>query len=1296
MVGHCGSRRRFADWRRAKLARRLIGVLLALAAGTLEARGEQPPLHVRIEWGGSSARRWRGSLSVDEGSVSTPRPLGIEADEPGSMWEADGRIVIESRSPRLYDGLDASVVAPASARLRLELFAADQPGPGRVVEIPLAQALAEYYNVQLDERGNRVLARRKPGDKIQVRFARPSLVFAPGETFACEVQPRLIDVPAGTRLRLHARLVSRQARIAWSHEQELNVDAQGSVADAARISLNLPPQEGVYDLVLTVARRGLQERLGLRPIFDERHVQLVCIARERPPDPAVVPAPELLLEIDPASPTWPERLTNLSLVPGWRRGPLGSGDAVPWQHSLAPLIQLNPSPREADTSWEAYPLSVSRVGQPHTLEVEFPSDVPQSLGVSILEPNAAGAVLPIGLDSGVYLSDLAAQGKPRLEKHRLLFWPRTSAPLLLLTNRRATAKAVYGKVRVLGPRAATFGLARQSADSRLARAIDPAQVPAGRLIAGYFDRPLFPENFSANQAFDAWSAPSGRVLDDWETFYEGATRLVEYLNHVGFNGLLLSVLADGSTIYPSRLLEPTPRYDDGMFFSTGQDPERKDVLELVFRLFDRESLQLVPALHFSAPLPQLEALRRKGGTDAEGIELVNAAGATWTSQHEPRQGMAPYYNPLDPRVQAAMLAVVDEVVERYAGHPSFAGLALQLSADGYAQFPGPEWGADAATLTRFAQDMQLDEAQDKAGRRALGQAIMGKYQSQWLTWRARQLARFYDRIQRRLGAARPEARLYLAGADALERPELLARLHPTLPRSTSPEDILRWVGLEAELYHDRSQIVLLRPERLAPPGTLASRAVSVELNHAPDFDRAFEHRSAAGNIFFHEPQEARLASFDAKSPFRVTYTRLVTEPSPAGAENRRRFVHALATLDSQLLFDGGWLLPLGEEDGLRSFIEAYRRLPAARFTTVADVPQPVTIRSHVEGNRTYVYLVNDSPWRVTTSLSVAAPDSCKIQRLGGNAIAPLTGEAPHRAWKVELGPYDLVAAAFSSPGVGLSGVRTEVDPAGVDQLDARVRELWSRAATLKNPPSLEGLVNPGFELAADGSGQFPGWQASRQPEALARLDAGQPHAGGQAVRLVAGEAGADLMSEPLVVPSTGRLSISVWLRVAKADQQPELRLGVQSAGSSQPFARFASLGSTGGGRRLSSEWTRYVLHVGDLPPEGVHELAIRFNLSSPGEVWIDDVQAVALDFSEAERLELSKIITLAEYKRKSGDYGDCFRLLDGYWPRFLLANVPAAHDSLAERPRRGAPAAEEPKPSGVLDRFRRALPDFWR
>src|SRR4051812_27313764 len=74
-------------------------------------------LDLRLEWGGGEAHGWVGRISLEGGRVSNPRALGIEADEPGSMWEANDGIEIGPRSERTYDGVDVSVSGPASAKL---------------------------------------------------------------------------------------------------------------------------------------------------------------------------------------------------------------------------------------------------------------------------------------------------------------------------------------------------------------------------------------------------------------------------------------------------------------------------------------------------------------------------------------------------------------------------------------------------------------------------------------------------------------------------------------------------------------------------------------------------------------------------------------------------------------------------------------------------------------------------------------------------------------------------------------------------------------------------------------------------------------------------------------------------------------------------------------------------------------------------------------------------------------------------------------------------------------------------
>ena len=63
---------------------------------------------------------------------------------------------------------------------------------------------------------------------------------------------------------------------------------------------------------------------------------------------------------------------------------------------------------------------------------------------------------------------------------------------------------------------------------------------------------------------------------------------------------------------------------------------------------------------------------------------------------------------------------------------------------------------------------------------------------------------------------------------------------------------------------------------------LVEQGTDLELNQSVELDRAVQNLAAAA-LFFHEPQQLRLPSFDAKSPFKGAQTLLVGQPAPAGA-----------------------------------------------------------------------------------------------------------------------------------------------------------------------------------------------------------------------------------------------------------------------------------------------------------------------------------------------------------------------------------------------------------------------------
>jgi hypothetical protein len=1324
--------------------------MFVLVVCTTVATAAESTLRLRIAWGGGAERQWHGTIRATGGSLSDPQALGIEADEPGSIWldtkESSSVLVVQERSPRAYDGVDVLVTADLDSSLTIELEAtkpgAEKNDDGQAqasdddrtsVEIPLRELITGSHTSTLDSTRNRLLVMRSPGDKLRVEFERDSLVFAPRETLSLAVQPHLLGLTPKAPIRVKAQLTpnyltggATKERL-WVQEFDATTPDEDTLADSKSLEVKLPEAEGVYDLTIAVIDARLSERVPWKKPLAERKMQLVVVSEERPVAPSGPSQMTKLLEIDPASSRWYEGLTStIKLLPAQRKGvTLGSGDAKRWDHAgfgaMIELAAVGAEVGDDKIAWAAYPLPVVELGQPHVLEIDYPSDVAQTLGISLIEPNAAGAVMPIGLDSGVYIGDEDAEVAAKLMTHRVVFWPRTTSLHLLMTNRRADRRAVYGKIRVLRPgtqSTAKLGIGQKSlAHGSLSRAASnvagrlEGEAPAGRMLAAYMDRPLFVENFSAPEALDLFSR---RSLDDWTTFYLGSQRLVEYLNHVGYNGLILSVLADGSTIYPSQRLQPTPQYDTGVFFATGQDPVRKDVLDLTLRMFDREGLTLIPALQFAAPLAELEALEREGPAEAVGVELIGADGRPWSERVMPKQGLSPYYNPLHPRVQQVMLGVVRELAERYGRHPSFGGVSIQLTADGYAQLPGPDCGFDDDTVARFVREAEVDANNksrllaidhDRFTRRA--EILCGPLSRSWLTWRAERIAELHRRMAQAIIEVRPDAKLYLAGASLFDSPTLARGMRPALPRRQRIDELLLGVGLRPQAYAPDSGIVLLRPQRIAPTPMLSARAADVELNLSGDADQLF---AMAGEMpatqFFHEPLPARLASFDEQSPFGKanTYTRLVAQLSPSGKSNRQRFVHALATTDSQAMFDGGWLLPLGQEEAVADLISIFRQLPPKPFTNLESPSEPVVVRTLATDEHTYAYFVNDSPWNVRLMVRVDVPTECRVERIGNNhKLPPLVRDSTGSQWTLELAPYDILAARFTAPDVRFTSSRVILSGSVHAALEKRITGLTARVALLANPTPLSTVENPGFEKA-EPEGQAIGWTFAAPSNAIG-LDAQERHSGERSLHMVSTGVRAGVRSDAMEPPSTGRLSVALWIKAAKG-KQPTLRLAVEGKLAEGDYYRYAAVGGSGPNAvPLADEWAQYIYQVDDLPTTGVQDLRLRFDLVSPGELWIDDVQAYDLAFSENERVELSKLISLADYKRIAGQYGGCLRLLDSYWPRFLVEHVPLPHGGtpiarrLSQPQRQPGPPTppvveEEAKKPGVFERFKGMVPRF--
>lgn len=1335
MIGHggpdpSGGLRSF--FRRWSSARSLcLLALVAVQAGWCAYALAEENVRMRVAWGGGAAQRWRGWVVVDQGSLSKPQALGVEADEPGSMWLEHGRLpseatasgsfpgrpesaysylAISQRSPRTYDGADllASGSPDTGIWVRLAAYTlGKQPAADSGWQrVTIAQLFDGAASFPLDDTGNRLVVQRAPDDMLRVTLADRPLVFLPGETFQFEVLPHRLPTEEGKKLRVEFQLTAaRGGGSLWSNEQEMVAGQEIPIP----VDVPVPGKEGVYEVSVSVWQQWwlplprLPQPVAKRQPIAERRIQFVVLAQSSAQrGEAGEISWRLLDEIDPTSPKWWERLATLPQPPHLPKlgtGPLGNGRSHTDDSPLGKVTELAPAEEQAETAWEAYTLAVENPGRPHLLEIEYPSRKPQTLGVSIMEPNAAGAIAPIGLDSGVQTSAalLAPASEPGWARHRLLFWPRSKQPLLVLTNPSGKEAAQYGKIRLyVGP-------------DQLPPANPRAGAPAERLMAGYFHRPLFPAQFSATKAL----APQSQMaVDDWLTFYQGGTRLVEYLRHAGYGGLMISVLADGSTIYPSRLLEPTPRYDTGVFLECCQDPLRKDVLEMLFRMFDRDGLQLIPALEFATPLPALERQLRQNTAETVGMRWIGPEGTAWTDLHQPTHGMAPYYNVLDPRVQEAMLDVVRELVERYGRHPAFGGVAIHLSAYGYAQLLDPAWGMDDQTIARFANDTAIELPHlgaDRFTQRA--QLLTGKHRPQWLSWRAEQLANFYRRVRDQLQQVRPKSRLYLVGTHMFEGRSWNQWLQPSLPQRATLADAMLQAGVAPQKFVGEETIVLLKPEEIAG-GDRLGQATAPAIDHTSlELRHLFEQQDHPGAVFFHRPIEVRLASLDQKSPVQPCLGWVATQAVPSGWQNRRRFVEALAELDCDTIFDGGWQLCLGQEEAIAPLVAAFTQLPAVRFQRLlradgGDPGEPVVVRYADHQGHSFVYLVNTAPFPVEVQCRFDAPPDAPPPAMeeisGRRTIDPLYRNASGTYWKCRLEAYDLLALRFSRLGIRPADLQTRWPPDVTTKLAAAVAALRDRVAVLRDPPLWQVLSNPNFEKAATTPGQLPGWTTFTQPSTWAGVDTSTWRSGVQSLRMATASPVTSVVSEPFDSPATGRLAARAWFRVADPNQQPLVRFALEAK---LHDGRVLTLAEAYRGNHpsakvqpIAADWSSFEdLHVPWLPADEVAALRIRFDLLGRGEIWIDDVQLCQLAFTRTELIALIKLIAPAEASLQEGRLAQCLRLMEGYWPTFLVEHVPAPEYAVTQASAPPATSQEQTKQepersAGLFDRLKGWVP----
>ena len=264
---------------------------------------------------------------------------------------------------------------------------------------------------------------------------------------------------------------------------------------------------------------------------------------------------------------------------------------------------------------------------------------------------------------------------------------------------------------------------------------------------------------------------------------------------------------------------------------------------------------------------------------------------------------------------------MQELADRYGRHTAFAGVAVQLSGNGYAILPGLDWGLDDATVARFQRETGIELPDRGENRFAVRQTLLtGEHADAWRTWRAAQIANFYRQMAQIIQADGGTRRLILTTEDMFSTPEMAAQMRPAVMAALHVDRLMLDLGIDRVALSQTPGIVVLPTKYVESMTPLTDRATDVEINSSAVAESS---GSSRGMLFYHRPQRQRLASFDAKSPMEA-YTFLASQTLPDGARRA-----ATLCSDAEYPSSGSCFRRR------RAFAARSRRCDAARAATVA-------------------------------------------------------------------------------------------------------------------------------------------------------------------------------------------------------------------------------------------------------------------------------------------------------------------------------------------------------------------------
>ena len=1212
--------------------RAALAAMLVVLAAAGHSRAEVDPVRLTVEV----------SWSPVPGSVVSPQAPGVV----GATLELSSGRVAEaiswpsSNDPAAVAGLAAPEPGPggvwtlgreSSGRVRARIESSIRStlsvrAGGTTWTIPVA-ALLDGPQRSPSTRGVVVEVRRLPWDSLEVRAPGDGL-SKPGTLVPVTIGLNILEPePTEVDLTLSARLRPiRGDRPSWEESTRLTLRTNTPAPPLHVLSVPTPTEQGTYVLELAATwtpreppadgsrLSRLWRRLGKRPAGSAlRRVSLAVVGEgDEAPGGAgpVAGGPdrgEVLVDA-----------AELGRPRGLRPRPEGrtpaDSPAIDASWAVPPDLLVAPPRREriwnlisrvgtddrplavagADgLSWTAAPLKVAHPDRPHRLELTVLGGQPSAMAVAMVAPGDRPRLLLDARGSGPEV----APGGGRPAVLSWLVWPDTADPVLVVANRSGVTPLRLGEARLIE-------LAGEPAPLSLVGTPPDGGRGLAVRMTGLGDLERF-----GGAGDDGPDDPIAR-----------GTHLASYLGSVGASAVVLP------TALPDRDVRAA------LGGQAAEDPIGPDRRSALRSVLDRRGVTTI--LEVRVDGETLPGLPPPGTyeAEAEGLARLDRSGKA--------DSVRPSYNLLRPEVQEAMTRQVCSALRGVDGAGGGPTPSVLLRLGPGPTLPGrPDTGLDDETYARF-----VAEAIKGADAPGLDRADPGRFASRhdyltgpasvpWLTWRSRRVGAFYARLSEAVAEASPGSRLLLV-TPGLDDGPAGAEARRFDRDGLPPDGAWRSLGLDLADWPrgDGPGPILLRG------AGVGSGDLEHDLSTHPALDAQVRGRPARGLTLglSDRPSGGETRLDVAPGPLRLSSPEI--SPGSGGDE---AFGHAMAALDP------GWVVVsspclAGQEDRLRRFARVYRALPSPGEGPAQTASGGVVVRSIPAGPSSYFCLANDTPFSARVAAVVASTTPVTIEDLGRGVALEAEAVAGGRRATVDLPPFGVSALRVDVPGARLASIS-----ASYEARRESLRQAVSRRLQALSQGGAIADINPGFEPGSvirqasgdpdDPSESATGWAVEGGAGATVEIDRSLPRTGRGSLLLTAPKAPAWASSPGFSTPGP-TATLRAFLRTDPPDAAVRVRIE-SDPGAAEPVQLAADLPEADRGA-----WSPMALRAPGLPSGPDAMLRLRFELRSPGRLWIDDLALTGPGLAQAR-----SCLTAALQAYEEGRIADFARLARSHW-----------------------------------------------